>query len=146
MSLTAAVVVDSISKLNKHDVAVKRLQEEAARIKKRQESDEENRNILEDEERFQLSEKRKNAYYADWYKVQSDLSSLRENLTADSNSALQAELNASPYVQDLRARGLQEKIAEEVQKTIIREEQREQRTLQRLRELEQQHQERSYHS
>mmetsp|Transcript_9817 Transcript_9817/g.16310 ORF Transcript_9817/g.16310 Transcript_9817/m.16310 type:complete len:724 (+) Transcript_9817:115-2286(+) len=141
MSKTAPVVVDSINKMNKHDLAVKRLLEAADGIRKRKEANDEEtkyRLLQEEEDKLKLSEKRKVAYFAEWHKIQKEISALREDVATKNNSQMQEELNSSAYFKELRTQGLQDKIAEEVSKMLAREEQREGRAAQRLQNMEEQ--------
>lgn len=141
MSKTAPVVVDSINKLNKHDLAVKRLLEAADGIRRRKDAgDDETKNRLlqEEEDKMKLSEKRKVAYFAEWHKIQKELSALREDVATTNNAQMQAELNSSNYFKELRAQGLQDKISDEVSKMLSREEQREGRAAVRLQNMEEQ--------
>ena len=136
---SASVVVDNLNLLSKHELAVQKLLQEAERIKRRNESTDENTRLLlceEEEERLQMSETQKNAYYAEWYTIQAEMAALSEQNAADTNNQLRNELEESTYFHDLQARGVQESIAEEVQKAIVREKQREERTIARLNSLE----------
>jgi hypothetical protein len=136
---TAMVVVDSINKLTKHETAVMKLQQEAALIRQRKEASDEEmklKMLQDEEERFGLSQKRKDMYYQEWYDLKTEMSALDEKMSLEISAELRAEQKASPFCNHLQAQGLQNRIEEEVEKALVRERMREKRVIERLHQME----------
>jgi hypothetical protein len=125
--------------LSKHENAVLRIREEADRIKRLKEAkDEETKlQLLQAEEsRAEMSETQRHAYYADWFKIQAEMTSLSEQMSTSARDDLRRELEDSSYCSDLRALGLQDQIEAEVQRAMTREQLRQERAVQRLNRVE----------
>jgi hypothetical protein len=92
--------------------------------------------VREEENRAQLSQQQKDAFYADWFKMQTEMSVLGEEMALERKQQLEEEQRASPQSQHRHAQLVREKIAQEVAGALAREQSREERAVQRMNQMD----------
>ena len=132
---SAKIVAENMRRCEKYEDAVRRLLDEAERIKRRNETrDEEIKQqlIIAEEDMNRLNEKRKNAYLAEWHRIKLDMALIENQFATQLKNNKTAQFNESPISSRARAAGAIFEREEDIKKGKESAE----RALQRLNNLE----------